>query len=177
MIKYFLFLFLFIKTISSIRYNGGPIIYGNPQMSMGYNQNPYLYSQIALSQYQRNPYIGTNMNYSPYQTQMLSPYINTGGLINSYGGYSPYMSSYGSQLFNTHSYLPTSTYNVGTPSIATLPYVSTYGSSNLFGYTNSGLSTTTGLTGASLLNNNAATLSSYPSYTSPYITSYPYKKI
>uniref|UniRef100_A0A0N5BL34 Uncharacterized protein n=1 Tax=Strongyloides papillosus TaxID=174720 RepID=A0A0N5BL34_STREA len=160
MIKYISIIFLsLLKITISLRYNGGPVGYGVSPIPMSPQQNLYSYQQLLPYQYQGNLNFGVPMNYNSYQFQ--SPYINSNGILGTYSSYTPYSNSYQS-LFN--SYNPSSSYNLMIPSISSLPYTSTYGSSNIFGYTNSGMSITGGLTPSSI--------ASYPSY----IGSYPFVK-
>uniref|UniRef100_A0A0K0FJY9 Uncharacterized protein n=1 Tax=Strongyloides venezuelensis TaxID=75913 RepID=A0A0K0FJY9_STRVS len=160
MIKYISIIFLsLLKIAISLRYNGGPVGYGVSQIPIPPQQNLYSYQQLLPYQYQGNLNYGVPMNYNSFQ--YLSPYINSNGILGGYSSYTPYSNSYQS-LFN--SYNPSSSYNLMVPSISSLPYTSTYGSSNIFGYTNSGMSITGGLAPSSI--------AGYPSY----MGSYPFVK-
>ncbi|CEF64002.1 Hypothetical protein SRAE_1000225800 [Strongyloides ratti] len=150
--------------IFSLRYNGGPVTYGIPQIPIGMQQNSIPYQQMLPFQYQRGNNYEIPINYSPYQ--YLSPYTNSNGMLGSYLPYSSYSNSYYPQL--TNSYNPTSLYNLMSTGISTYPYSTTYDSSNIFGYTSSGLSSNGILTGSSVAN--------YPLLSRQFISSYPYTK-
>uniref|UniRef100_A0A0K0E8E5 t-SNARE coiled-coil homology domain-containing protein n=1 Tax=Strongyloides stercoralis TaxID=6248 RepID=A0A0K0E8E5_STRER len=161
---FFILLSLFI-VIFPLRYNGGPISYGGvPQTLMNSQQNLLSYQQMLPLQYQQSTNFGYPTSYSPYQ--YISPYINSNDILGRYLSYTPYSNSYLTQLSNVYN--PTSSYNLIQPTVSSYPYTSTYGSSNIFGYTNSGLSLNGILPSSSIGN--------YPLLSKSYAMNYPYIK-
>uniref|UniRef100_A0AAF5D0U9 t-SNARE coiled-coil homology domain-containing protein n=1 Tax=Strongyloides stercoralis TaxID=6248 RepID=A0AAF5D0U9_STRER len=153
------------EIIFPLRYNGGPISYGGvPQTLMNSQQNLLSYQQMLPLQYQQSTNFGYPTSYSPYQ--YISPYINSNDILGRYLSYTPYSNSYLTQLSNVYN--PTSSYNLIQPTVSSYPYTSTYGSSNIFGYTNSGLSLNGILPSSSIGN--------YPLLSKSYAMNYPYIK-